>query len=241
METTEREKQIQELLARFDDLKGTKFVGIRNYKSNKTGEVANFVVNANFNYGNAVKRSIEILNNLSEEDFRAIAEKYTVYNEAGILYPTNKGAEKYLTEGKLPKEGTKARTTALAGVKKTKTLSTIRDEWVQSLIDNQDEETRSVQSKAQTESYTRMAKGVKKHMENGLLYIWAMSQDKKIIEEGEYKKTNPTVEGAQKIAIERYCRKVLNNELPISKYRSFRIEQNQLTDVVITGDTFSLV
>ena len=110
-----------------------------------------------------------------------------------------------LTTGKLPKEGTKARESVLNGVKETKTIGTIVSEMVKTFKDNQNEETRSAQSKAQSDAYTPITKGVKRNVKSGRLHIWAMSHTKIIIEKGEYSNSTPGIEVAQKNAIQSQC------------------------------------
>jgi hypothetical protein len=229
--------QILRLLAYFSVLTGTKFVGIREYISVKTGEVANFVINANFNYGNAVKTSIEILKSLTANDFLAIEAKYDVVNSEGTEYGSNAGATKYLETGKRPKEGTKARETVMAGVKQTKQLATVCAEMVQTFLDNQNDATRSVMSEAQKNAYEPITKGVKRNIKSQKLHIWAMSHSKEVLIEGEYAESNLGIEASQKNAIERYCKSVLDKQLPTTKYRTFVVEPNQLSEVKVTGET----
>jgi uncharacterized protein YaaR (DUF327 family) len=221
--------------------RGANFMGIENYTSKSTGELANFVVNFGINYGNAKEKSIEILNSLTENDFSAMAEMFGVVNHAGEKYATNKGAEKFLTEGKLPKEGTKARIKVLNGVKETKTLKTIRDEMVQSMLDNENEDTRSNQSKAQDDTYENIGRGIRMHRETKEYHFYAALASKDILEYGEYKKSTPKPETLQKNAIKRYCKEVLNKELPIAKFRDFVVTGEQMRKVNVTGDTFTFV
>lgn len=237
MET--RNDRIKRILANFDALNGTKFSAIRGYK-NGDGEISNHVVNANFIYANAVNKSVEILNSLTAEDFEAIAEKYSVVNHSGEKYGTNKGARTFLAEGKLPKEGTKARETALNGVRVTKTLAEMRDEMVQTYLDNQNPETRSKRSEEEREKYEHVAKSVKRNKKSGKLHIYAMSVYKEVVESVEYKEKNEGIEASQKSAIFRYCKKY-KTELPVSKYRNFIIDEEQLAEVQITGNTYTII
>jgi hypothetical protein len=221
--------------------KGANFMGIKGYESKISGEVANFVVNFGASYGNAKDKSIEILNTLTDSDFEAIASKYKVNNVAGTKYATNAGAVKFLTEGKLPKEGTKARETALNGVKVTKTLATIRDEMVQTMLDNENDETRSAQSQAQKDTYDHLGRGIKRHVETKQYYFYANAHAKDVIVEGEYKDRTPKPETAQKEAIEKYCKYVLKNELPVNKFRMFVVSEEQIAEVNVTGDTYQFI
>lgn len=220
--------------------KGANFMGIKEYKSKK-GEIANFVVNFGISYGNAKDKSIEMLNSLTDSDFEAIAEKYKVNNVAGVKYPSNKRAEKYLNEGTLPKEGTKARETALNGVKETKTLAMIRNEIVKGMQDNQSDETRSKQSEAQKNTFKQIGRGIKQHRETEQYYFYANSHDKDIIKHGEYEDSTPKPETAQKIAISKYFKYDLNNELPVDKFRLFVVSKEQIKDVSVSGNTYQIV
>jgi len=234
-------EKINSILANFSALNGTKFVGIREYISVKSGEVANFVVNANFSYANAVTKSVEILETLTEADFTAIANSFKVVNASGTQYGSNAGSREYLESGKLPKEGTKARIKVLEGVKETKTLATITKEMIENFNNNQNEETRSAQSIAQREMYEHITKGVKQHKETERYHIWAMAHSKEVLIDGEYSNSNPQIETLQKNAIERYCKEVLKKQLPTTKYRNFVVEENQLSEVKVTGSTIQFI
>lgn len=226
------------IIALFSENKGTQFVGIQKY-TNSVGEVANYVVNVNFSYGKAVEKSIAILNSLTDEDFAAIAvANADVCNTSGIQYATNAGAVKFLTDGTLPKEGTKARETALKGVRTTKSLSEMAKEMVEKMLANQNSETKSNQSIAQSEMYERINGCVKMHTETKNVHLYALAVSKTIVVEGEYKETESTLEAKQKIAIERYCKKI-NKELPTTKFRNFVIEVGQLEKINAMGKEFN--
>ena len=241
-----RSERIKRLLENFDSLNGTKFVGIRDYRSTTTNELADHVVLANFSYGKAVENTQELLNSLTDADFEAIATKYGVTNVAGTKYGENKAVKLYLSEGKLPKEGTKARAKVLEGVKYTKTLATIRDEMVIQFEKNKDINTASAQSLAQKDAYWHVAQGVKQNKETFRYHIWAMANWKSEPKNTEddpivYKDSTPKLETEQKQAISRYFRDVLKNQLPTDKYRNFIVEENQLSEVISTGETFNFV
>lgn len=63
------------IVSLFTNLKGTSFVGIREYQSSTTGEVANHVVIANASYGNAVEEDLKKLENATLSDINTISEK----------------------------------------------------------------------------------------------------------------------------------------------------------------------
>jgi hypothetical protein len=243
METTQ--SIINQVISLFMRVFKGGFVGIRNYKSQSTGRVSNIVLNAKIDYGKAKTDSIEILNSLTEKDFSAMAEKYGVTNVAGERYGTNKGAKLYLLEGKIPKEGTKAREAVLKAIHTTKTLATIRDEMVNQLILNDDPLTASNQSKAQSEAFETVTKGVQFHTEKEKYYIFAMVHTDTIDPnnpehtEGEYTEPNRGIESAQKYAIESYCKNVLKKRLPITKIKRYSCTPDQLAELRASGDTIT--
>jgi hypothetical protein len=61
------------LLKEFEDLKTAQFIGIKEYHSKTTGEVANHVLNAGFKYANAVQKDLKALQSATNEDIKAIA------------------------------------------------------------------------------------------------------------------------------------------------------------------------
>jgi hypothetical protein len=238
---------IDQVIALFMRVLNGGFVGIRNYKSSSTGRVSNIVLNAKIDYGKAKTDSIAILNTLAESDFLAIAEKYVVTNFAGDRYGTNKGAKLYLLEGKLPKEGTKARDAVMNGIHYTKTLATVRDEMVNQMIANDDPLTASNQSIAQSEGYEMVTKGVQFNESKNKYYIFAMihtdhfDAENSDHNEGEYSEPNRGIESAQKYAIESYCKNVLNKRLPVTKIKRYSCTPDQLAEIRASGDTVTFV
>ncbi len=67
-------KQIKAIVSLFSELNGASFVGIRNYVSEKSGEIANFVVIANFSYANAIEHDLKALQNFSIFDINEISK-----------------------------------------------------------------------------------------------------------------------------------------------------------------------
>lgn len=71
-------KNVKRILASFDGLNGTKFIGIHKYESKTTGELANHVVNAGFKYENAVKKDLASLKALTENDVIIISNDINI-------------------------------------------------------------------------------------------------------------------------------------------------------------------
>ena len=68
-------KLVKSVLTEFSNLKGSKFVGIKEYYSSTSGEIANHVVIANFSYKKAVKKDLKALQTITDEQKQAIAKK----------------------------------------------------------------------------------------------------------------------------------------------------------------------
>ena len=69
-----REESVKRIIAKFILLNGSNFVGIRGYENSK-GEIANHVVIADFNYGNAVEKDLAKLQGATEADIQNIAKE----------------------------------------------------------------------------------------------------------------------------------------------------------------------
>ncbi len=67
---------VNQIVALFSNLNGSKFVGIKAYRSSTSGEVADHVIVANFSYKKAVKKDLAKLQTAKDSDYSAIAEKF---------------------------------------------------------------------------------------------------------------------------------------------------------------------
>ena len=233
-------KQIAEMIiSLFTFMNGANFIGVT-YR-NAYNELSKYVLIADFKYHEAVESTKAILRGLTEADFNAIASK-GINNVSGVKYATNNGAREFLTSGKLPKEGTKARETVLNGVKVTKTLQTICNEMISSFEKNANVETKSNQSIAQSEMYEKIEDrngnvipSMKYHTASETIHIYAMAHSKVIIEAGTYTESEKLPETIQKEAISKYCKYVLGKELPTDKYRNLKVTEDQLSRVKVLG------
>lgn len=245
MENSEMSAIAQRIVALFVTIKNATFIGVRNYV-NEAKEISNYVLIADFLWVRAVETTIAILNSLTDADFTKIAETYKCCNTAGIVYSNRKEGKLYLETGKLPKEGTKARDIVLGSIKTTKTLAEMRDEMVAQFRANLNPETKSTQSLAQAETYERLyhngkiVPSIKVHKETKKVFIWAMAHSKKVVKSGEYKDSERNIESEQKFSIEKYCRYVLNAELPTTKYRNLVVDADQMSKVVAMGEELTL-
>ena len=223
-----------EILLMFCKMNGSNFIGAT-YR-NQHGELSKYVLIADFNYGVAVDKSIAILKTLTPADFNAIIEKYKVNNIEGVKYSNNANGKLYLETGKIPKEGTKARQIVLDSIKVTKTLQTVCAEMIQKMIDNKDPETRSTRSQNEIDKYEKVTNSIKICNSTKNVHIYAMAHSKIVIEKGIYSDSEKNIETLQKDAIEKYCKYVLNNELPTTKYRNLIITTDQLTRLKVSGE-----
>lgn len=245
MEKSELSAIAERIVALFVTIKNATFIGVRNYV-NEAKEISNYVLIADFLWVRAVETTIAILKSLTDADFDKIAETYGCCNTAGIVYSNRKEGKLYLETGKLPKEGTKARDIVLGSIKTTKTLAEFRDDMIAQFVANLNPETQSTQSLAQAETYERLyhngkiVPSIKIHRETRKVYIWAMAHSKRVIVEGEYKDKDSKLETLQRIAIEKYCKYVLNAELPTTKYRNLVVDEEQMSKVVAMGEEITL-
>ena len=65
---------VKQVVKQFSELKGAKFIGIREYRAKTSNELANHVLNANFNYGNAVEKDLTSLMALNVIDIDTISD-----------------------------------------------------------------------------------------------------------------------------------------------------------------------
>ena len=68
-------KAIKLLVEKFENIKGTSFVGIREYLCSTSGELANHVINVGFSYKNAIIKDLNRLMTANENDINCIAIK----------------------------------------------------------------------------------------------------------------------------------------------------------------------
>lgn len=229
---------VAKIVALFTKINGSTFVGL-NYTNSK-GENANHVVIADASYFNACNTAIDILSSLTDKDFSAMAEKYGVVNTSGTEYSYNAKGIEYLTSGKLPKEGTKAREDVLNSIKATKTLADVRDEMISTIINNRNKETQSLRSKDECEKYEYVTNGIKVHKESGSVVIFAKAHSKVVLVEGTYKDSEKKIETLQREAISKYCKYVLDTELPNEKFRKFCVNPEQLKRVNVKGNEITI-
>ena len=105
---------------------------------------------------------------------------------------------------------------------------------IESFEKNSNPETASNQSKAQKDTYTKVTDCIKMHNETGELYIYAIGHSKVIVEKGEYKEKNSNDLTLAQNAVKKYF------DLTTAKYRNFKVVDEQMEAVVITGDTITM-
>lgn len=188
-------KLVSNISQQFENVSRPTFLGIKNYESKSSGEIADHVILTNFSYKNAVKRDLQKLQVITENEKIRLA-----INSGFSIDLINEAIEK---------------------------LST-------SFINNQNEETKSNQSKAQTDAFTRINEAIKIHNETGQVYIYGLHIKKNVHVDGEYKKVN-----SRPLTL---CQNWLKKELNFStsKYRQFIVDKNMLSAVNLNGESFQL-
>lgn len=76
---------MKDLIKKFAELKGAKFVGISGYTSKSTGEVSNIVINTNISVENAKKKDLLTLQNFPASKLNEIALKVGATKEVALL------------------------------------------------------------------------------------------------------------------------------------------------------------
>lgn len=106
-----------------------------------------------------------------------------------------------------------------------------KDELIKSLIDNQNKETASNQSKAQNDSYIGLESGARMHLDTKTIQVYGLLISKTVLIKGEPKKAvNSGVKTIAKKEIQKY--------LNFSNFVTFNIE-NEDTIINMTGNTFT--
>ena len=107
----------------------------------------------------------------------------------------------------------------------------LRDAFVK----NQNPETASAQSVAQSDAYVNITNSIKLHIESGKIHIYALAVSKEVLVEGEYKSVNSRELTLCQNAVKKYF------NFSTAKYRNFIVDPEQLSGVNINGEKFSLV
>jgi len=110
-------------------------------------------------------------------------------------------------------------------------IAKLRDAFVK----NQNPETASAGSVAQSDAYYPITNSIKLHIESGKLHIYALAVSKEVLVEGEYKAVNSRELTLCQNAVKKYF------NFSTAKYRNFIVDPSMLSGVNINGEKFSLV
>jgi hypothetical protein len=197
---TQTQNAKNELIVAVKKIKGTSFVGVRNYENLK-GEESNQTFNVGVTYANVLQYDLNALRNF---DIQTLADKHA-------LSDLTKGYAELL----------------LSLEKRTADEQTKAD-----LLANND--STMLRSKAQTDAYIHIAKGLNGKKENGvlMLYIHGFMIRKTILKKGEYKQVNSKPLTLAKNAITKAA------GLKESNYRNFKL--GKFEDIKISGVTIKI-
>lgn len=204
-------KLIKFIMSLFANLNGSSFVGIKGYTNSK-GETANFVVNANFSYHNAMVNDLAKLKLITDLDLVNLVSNKFPDNSAGLILLTNA-------------------ITNLFDVYKTAIT-----EMIKSLENrlNPDPNKPNKRSEGQTDAYINISPCIRLHIESGKLFIYALKVSKDILIAGEIQNVNSSDKTLAKRDIEKHFK------LSTSNFRQFELNTNQLCGVNISGEKISL-
>lgn len=110
-------------------------------------------------------------------------------------------------------------------------IAKLRDAFIK----NQNPETASAGSVAQSEAYIPITNSIKLHIESGKIHIYALAVSKEVLVEGDYKPVNSKELTLCQNAVKKYF------NFSTAKYRNFIVDRSQLSGVNINGEKFSLV
>lgn len=109
------------------------------------------------------------------------------------------------------------------------------DKLRDAFIKNQNPETASAGSVAQSDAYVPITNSIKLHIETGKIHIYALAVSKQVLVEGEYKAVNSRELTLCQNAVKKYF------DFSTAKYRNFIVDPAMLSGVNINGEKFSLV
>lgn len=115
------------------------------------------------------------------------------------------------------------------------TVKLLIDKLATSFQNNQNPETASAQSKAQTDAYIQISDCIKYNPTTELIYIHAHAHSKTVLVEGTKKVTKHGTDVLIQNEIKYYFK------FKTLKYRNFILHPSQLSGVKINGDTVELV
>lgn len=170
------------------------FVSFPNYH-NKYGEVANYVVNGNVDYGKAKEGDFAKLQAVTMGELKEIS------TEKNIEFATVLEAWNELFESYRPKA---------------------------------ENEEKSARSKAQTDAYINIGKGLRFHPETETFHLYGFAVTKKVIVEGNYPQVNSRPKTIAKKAIQKKA------DFTTTKFRNFKCEVGSCEYVNLSGMTASV-
>lgn len=117
----------------------------------------------------------------------------------------------------------------LGGFDKELVLTAI-NKIIGQITNNLNPETRSNQSKGQTEAYEFITKGIKRHIESGKIFVVGLTHSKVVLVDGVYddKDTRRELTKCQDF-VKKYF------DFRSTKYRTYEVDENQLTSIKALG------
>jgi hypothetical protein len=183
-------------------IKGTSFVGIKNYE-NKQGEVSNQTIVAGITYENCLVNDFKVLQEKQNEVFETLlAKKVLIKNNKEILLTSE-----------LVESAYKNVYTSLE-----KRLSS---EEIKEALRQQNDKTIAL-SDAQKNAYTHITKGVKVNKETNEIHVFGLVVRKKVLVSIEYKETNSRDLTIVQNEIKKLC------EFKQDKYRNFIFDKAEV-------------
>jgi hypothetical protein len=183
-------------------IKGTSFVGIKNYE-NKQGEVSNQTIVAGITYENCLVNDFKVLQEKQNEVIETLLAKKVLKKNNKVIELTNELVE-----------------SAYKNVY-TSLEKRLSSEEIKEALRQQNDKTIAL-SDAQKNAYTHITKGVKVNKETNEIHVFGLVVRKQVLVSIEYKETNSRDLTIVQNEIKKLC------EFKQDKYRNFIFDKGQV-------------
>jgi hypothetical protein len=156
-------------------IKGTSFVGLRNYESSSSGEVSNQTILVGIDYSKVLQNDLNVLRLKKDEIFAELSKEIS----AELLAQAYDNVLSSLVKRTASEEEKEA-------------LRLANDKTI-------------ILSDAQSNAYSTLAKGVRLHQESNTIHISGLAIRKEVLVKGEYKETKSRDLTIAQERIKKFC------------------------------------
>ena len=156
-------------------IKGTSFVGLRNYESSSSGEVSNQTILVGIDYSKVLQNDLNVLRLKKDEIFAELSKEIS----AELLAQAYDNVLSSLVK-------------RTASEEEKEILRLANDKTI-------------ILSDAQSNAYSTLAKGVRLHQESNTIHISGLAIRKEVLVKGEYKETKSRDLTIAQERIKKFC------------------------------------